>query len=155
MRLALTLAAVLMIAARVNADDSGDATKQPPTDDKIIAQVGDRLAKVFARFGTPEDVWGNKGKEGILSYWSFAFAVKDKTITACFFAEGSWKGTVRGIKFGDTREQVVKTLGGNYTEVKGADFNSYGWELKEQNAKFWVYFDKDNKVNQMEVTLQK
>src|SRR5437588_8755630 len=56
MRLALTLTAVLMIATRVNADDSGNATKQPPTDDKIIAQVGGRLVKVFAQVGMPEDL---------------------------------------------------------------------------------------------------
>jgi hypothetical protein len=85
MRIALTLAALLMVAARVNADDAAKAAKPLPTDDTIINLVGDSLANMFAKCGVPEEIFVNNDKVAILDFGSFAFSVKSKTVTAAFF----------------------------------------------------------------------
>jgi len=151
MRLALTLTTLLMLAARVTADDATPAAKQTATDDTIIKLCGDSLAKMFAQCGVPEQIFVNGDNAAILYYGSFGFSVKNKSVTGSFFFE-DWKGTIKGAKFGDTKEQVVKVLGSDYRDVKGKDFEAYGWELKEQKATFWLYFT-DNKVDRVQIAL--
>ncbi len=153
MRIALTLAALLMVAARVNADDAAKSGKQLPTDETIINLVGDSLANMFAKCGEPEMVYANNAKMAILDYGSFGFCVDKKKVTVSYFFK-DWKGTIKGVKFGDTKEHVVEVLGKGYSDVKGKDFQAYGWELKDLNANFWLYFD-DDKVSRVQITLKK
>ena len=147
-----------MVAARVNADDSAKAAKQLPTDETIIKLCGDSLANMFAKCGVPEEIIVNNDKAAILDYGSFAFSVKEKAVTGSYFFP-SWKGTFKGAKYGDTKEQVVKILGDGYSDVKGKtgagkDFEAYGWDLPEQKATFWLYFT-DDKVSRVQITLKK
>ena len=71
------------------------------------------------------------------------------------FSGQDWKGPIRGIKIGDSREDVVKVLGAASITFKDKDGNitAYGYELKELDAKFFANFDKDGKVWRVEVSL--
>jgi hypothetical protein len=153
MRLAMALAACLTFAASVHADDSGNRPKQPPTDGEVIGLCGERMAKVFDRFGSPEDIRVSGDNDGgiDLDYGAFGFKIKGKTTTACFYWH-DWKGPVKGVKIGDDKEQVIKTLGANKQVFKHPDgLEDYGWELNTPNAVLWVYFDKDSKVKMIDV----
>lgn len=158
MRIALMLAALLVVAARVDADDAAKEGKQLPSDETIIKLCGDSLANMFGKCGVPVAIVVNADKMAILDYGSFAFSVKDKTVTGSYFFP-SWQGTFKGAKYGDTKEQVVKVLGSGYSDVNGKtgagkDFEAYGWELPEQKATFWLYFT-DDKVSRVQITLKK
>ena len=150
MRIALTLSALLLIATRLSAGDAAAPARQLPTDDTIIKLSGDSMANMFAKCGVPDDIFVNGDKDAILDYGTFGFAVKKKIVTCSYFFDG-WKGTFKGVKFGDTKEQAVKVIGTGYREVTGKDFDAYGWELKDQKATFWLYFT-DNKVDRVQIT---
>ncbi len=154
MRIALTLAALLVVVARVEADDAAKGGTQLPTDDTIINLCGDSLANMFAKCGLPESVFANNSKMAILDYGSYGFSVDKKKVTVSYFFDG-WKGTIKGVKFGDTKEHVVEVLGSGYSDVKGKTFQAYGWELKEPKATFWLYFDDDDKVSRVQITQKK
>ena len=73
-----------------------------------MEMCGSRLAKVFSKFGTPEDLVAVRGSDVDqdsvkLSYGEYGFQVRDKTVTVCFFW-ADWKGAVRGVSIGDARE---------------------------------------------------
>jgi len=152
MRSALALAACLMIATWVNAEDTGQAAKQPPAADAVLSLCGARLAKVFDRVGVPEDVEASGDDDGgvDLDYGAFGFKIKDKTATACFFWK-DWKEPVKGVKFGNTKDQVIKILGATKRVFKHKDgLEDYGWDLKEPDAVLWVFFDKDDNVKEID-----
>jgi len=150
MRLALTLAALLLIVPRINADDPAGAAKQPPTDATIIKLCGDSLANMFAKCGLPQNIYVNGDNLAILGYGPFGFAVNNKTVTRCYFF-GDWTGAINVTKIGDTKDSVVKALGSGYCDVKGNGFEAYGWTLTEPKVTFWAYFT-DNKVDQVQIT---
>jgi hypothetical protein len=156
MRLALTLTALLLIAVGANADDSAAPARQLPTDDTIIKLCGDSLANMFAKCGVPDEITVNGDKLPVLIYGPFAFTVKTKKVTGSFFFD-DWKGTFKGVKYGDTKDQTARVLGSGYSDVKGKgsdgkDFEAYGWPLKDQKATFWLYFT-DDKVSNVQITL--
>ena len=154
MRLFLALAICLMIPAWVNADDSSNAVKQAPTDEAVINLCG-QLPNVFARFGPPEDVRASGDNDGgaDLDYGSFGFKIKNKTALACFFWS-DWKGPVKGVKIGDSKEQAVKVLGANKHTFKHPDgLEDFGWDLTTPNAILWLYFDKDSKVKKIDTEI--
>src|SRR5262245_10904232 len=87
--------------------------KDPPTDAGIIDMVGGRFAKVYAQFGMPSDLRPIRSDESadldvvFMDYGAFGFTVLKKSIHGCYFFD-SWKTDVKGIKLGDSREQVTK-----------------------------------------------
>ncbi len=154
MRVALALAACLIAAASVAADDSAGA-KQPPTDAAIINTCGARLADVFARFGLPDDLRPSGDNDGgvDLDYGTFGFKIKNKSAVATFFWS-DWKGPVNGVNIGDTKEQAVKILGPSKHVYKHPDgLEDYGWDLTTPNAILWLYLDKDGKVKKIDTEL--
>jgi hypothetical protein len=151
MRLALTLSALLMFAVRATAADAPAPAKQLPSDDTIIKLCGDTLANLFAKCGTPDTITVNGDKHAVLIYGPFGFTVKNEKVLGSYFFD-DWKGTFKGVKYGDAKDQTVTVLGKGYSDVKGKDFEAYGWPLKEQKATFWLYFTND-KVSNVQITL--
>jgi hypothetical protein len=155
MRLALTLSALLMVVTGATAADSPAPApapaKQLPSDETIIKLCGDMLANMFAKCGTPDTITVNGDKVAVLIYGPYGFTVnRDKVVGSYFF--GDWKGTFKGVKYGDTKDQAVKVLGNKFKDVKGKDFEAYAWPLPDQKATFWLYFT-DDKVSNVQVTL--
>jgi hypothetical protein len=115
---------------------------------------------MFSLYGVPRDVWADRGRteaedDVFLGYGPYGFKVRDKVIRVCFFFRG-WTGPIRGIKVGDSREDVVKVLGNAPTTVKDKDgaITAYGYGVKELGANFFANFDKDGKVWRVEVSLK-
>src|SRR5207247_5614682 len=134
--------------------------KDAPTDEAIINMVGGRLAKMFAQFGTPEEIYPVRAEDNpemdfvMLNYpTAFAFGVRQKTVGVCYFFPG-WRGTIKGINLGDSREQVVKILGNDFenSEIKNEEgVDDCKWDLKENDARLWVIFDKNNQATRVQV----
>jgi hypothetical protein len=132
--------------------------KKSPTDEAIINTCGSRLVKVFAQFGTPVDLFPQRGNQPdgdsvTLDYGTFGFQIRQKTVQACFFW-AEWPGTIKGFKIGSTRAEVVKLLGDSNKTFKNSEgTEDLGWNRADLDAVFWVDFDKDNKVRKVEVIL--
>ncbi len=161
MRFAPAVCVCLMIAAQFkSAVPTATAAPaavvtQVPTDETILGLCGARLAMVFERLGVPEDLRASGDKDGgvDLDYGAFGLKIKNKIVTACFFWR-EWQGPVRGIKIGDSKEQVVKILGKHTNVFKYADgVEDYGWNLKKENSILWAYFDKDGRVKKITAEL--
>jgi hypothetical protein len=99
--------------------------------------------------GSPED------DEVYCDYEAYGFKVRNRIVRVCFFWE-EWKGPIRGIKIGDSREDVVRVLGKAPTTVKDKDgvVIAYGYKLKDMGANFFANFDKNGKVVRVEVSLK-
>jgi hypothetical protein len=148
------VALVSMVAQAQNAEPSA---KNAITDTMIINSFGGRLAKMFAQFGMPKDLRPKRGSEPakdevLCHYGAFGFRVRDKIIQSCFLWK-EWERPIRGIKFDDSREDVVKVLGKAAVTVKNkkGDINAYAWELEDLDAYFVVDFDEGGKVWQIEI----
>ncbi len=160
MRLATVCAALMAaLAAGAEAQDSANPAKDAITDATIINTCGGSMAKMFATYGAPQDMWADRGAteaqdDVYLGYGAYGFKVRDKVVRLCFFFRG-WKGPVRGIKIGDSQEDVAKALGIPRTTVKDKDgaVTAYGYELKDLGANFFANF-KEGKVWRVEVSLK-
>ena len=115
---------------------------------------------MFAQCGTPTDVYVIRGDtpaedDVLCEYGAYSFRVRNKVIQICFFW-ADWKGPIRGIKIGDSREDVVKVLGTAPMTFKDKNgvVTAYGYELKDLDAKFFTNFDKDGKVWRVEISLK-
>lgn len=149
-----------MLTACAAAQQTAPATKLAVTDEAVVEMVGGRMAKMFARFGTPQDAWAQRGEtededEVFFDYGGFAMKVREKTVRVCFFFKG-WQGPVRGISIGDSREDVVKALGEPTTTVKDKNgvVTAYGYDLNDLDANFFANFHEDGKVWRVEVSLK-
>jgi hypothetical protein len=149
---------VALIAAYASAQDA--TRKDSVTDATVINLCGGRLSKMFAQCGTPVDMKVKRGStpaedDVLCDYGTYAFRVRDKLVRTCFLWI-DWKGTVKGIKIGDTREDVVKVLGKPYIVEKDKDgvITDYGYDLKDLDADFFANFNKDGKVWRVEISLK-
>jgi hypothetical protein len=130
------------------------------TDETIIDTCGARMAKMFAVYGTPQDVWADRGPteaedDVFFGYGPYGFKVRDKVVRVCFFFKG-WEGPIRGIKIGDGLDDVVKALGNPSMTVKDKNgvVTAYGYDLKDLDANFFANFHEDGKVWRVEVSLK-
>jgi hypothetical protein len=159
MRAILTYAMmVTMLAAAAQAQESPPSAKEPITDEMIVNTCGGRLAMMFALYGTPQDVWADRGAtededDVYLGYGAYGFKVRDRMVRVCFFFKG-WEGPIRGIKIGDSREDVVRILGSPRMTVTNKDgvVTAYGYELNNLDANFFANFHEDGKVWRVEVS---
>jgi hypothetical protein len=144
-----------LIATQAVAADA-PATKLP-SDQTIIDLCGGQIADMFAKCGVPDAITVNGDNFAVLIYGPYAFTVKNKKIHGSFFFD-DWKGTIKGVKYGDTKDQVVQVLGKAYSDVKGKGssdakpFEAYGWDNKDKKVTFWLYFT-DDKVSNVQITL--
>jgi hypothetical protein len=164
MRAAFCVAVLLavvgaVIAASVQADDaktSSSTQGAPPSDKEIINVVGDRMSKVFPKFGYPEDMFASDASSDtpavFLDYGSYGFKIRKKVVYCCMFFT-DWKGTILGAKMGDSLDDVVKKLGKPKTSDKDDDGLAYMlWSFKEWDGTLEVDFDKDNKMKRAVVS---
>lgn len=164
MRLTLTIVAFAALAALALstawAGDPGVQGQGDLSDEAIINICGNHLAKMFAECGPPKDLRAERGDtpaedQVYCDYDAYGFKVSKGIIRVCFFWE-EWQGPIRGIKIGDSREEVAKILGKAPTAVKDKDGNvtAYGYELKDMGAYFFTNFNKDGRVWRVEVSLK-
>ena len=162
MRILMACAALVALIAGHASGQEAARTKDKDSvaDATIINLCGGRLSKMFAQCGTPVDLRVKRGEtpaedDVLCDYGTYAFRVRDKLVRTCFFWV-DWKGTVRGIKIGDRREDVVKVLGKAPTTDKDKDgrVTAYGYEIKDLDADFFVNFDNDGKVWRVEISLK-
>lgn len=156
MRTLLVAATLLLSLGAARADE--DNPKLPTTAAPVMEMCGARLSKVFAKFGVPEDVSVSRGSKPeldtvIVEYGKFRFQVRDKTVHTVLF-DSWWHGTVKGVKIGDSREQVAKVLGAAQKTAKSSlGVEDYAYSLKDLDATLWTDFDKDEHVRLIEVQL--
>ena len=154
--LRLSLAAALLLTGVTASHGQAPAARKVPSDADIIKMCGARLATVFARFGTPDDVTVSRGSNTdldkvSLDYGSYAIQVRGKTVRTCLFFS-SYASPIKGVKIGDTRAQVEKVLGTEHKiEKSSIDVDDYGYALKDLDAMFWTDFDKEGKVRMVEI----
>jgi hypothetical protein len=152
------LTVVIASALAVHTLGQADSARKAPTGDEIVQTCGSRIAKMFSRFGLPENLTAERGSKPefdkvIVIYGPFGFSTRDKTVRACLFYSG-YTGVVRGVHIGDTRAQVEQALGREHkVEKSSIDVDDYGYALKDLDAVFWTDFDKDGKVRLIEVQL--
>jgi hypothetical protein len=156
MRLPITFVAVAVSAVLT----ARGADPLPTTDETIIKTCGKPFQEVFAQFGTPIDIRVDRGdtpaEDSVFcDYPLFGFHVRNKKVRCCFiFPE--WKGPIRGIKMGDTREEIAKVLGGNprFT-VKGKDgtISALGYDLKESGTILFANFSQEGRLERVEISL--
>ena len=142
------------------AQNGAAPAKDAVADATIINSCGGPLSKMFAQCGAPGDLRVLRGDapaedDVFCDYGAYGFRVRNKAIRTCFFF-ADWKGPIRGIKIGDSREDVVKVLGNARQPVKDKNgvVTAYGYELKDLDADFFANFDKDGKVWRVEVNLK-
>ncbi len=109
------------------------AKQQLPSDEEVISLTGSRLAKVFAKFGEPQDIFPTElasDNPGVcLDYGSFGFTVRDGNVRTCLFWS-NWTGAVCGVKLGSSADDVVKILGAPIDpEINGPE--NLFWDYKE------------------------
>ena len=159
MRLTIALLLIAALAVTtVRAVDPGNGGNATLSDDAIINLCGARLAKVFAQFGTPTNIYPYRGStpdnDGVtFDYGTYGFNINSKTVCTCFFWSG-WKGTVNGIKIGDSQQDVEKVLGTTHQVDKTASqsaLGDFGFDLID--AVLWIDFDKNDKVYRVDVDL--
>ena len=147
------------VAVSAAAQDAAAPAKDAITDAAIINTCGARLSKMFARYGQPKALWVARGNaedddEVICSYeGGYMFRVRGTEVKRCFFWK-QWKGSIHGIKIGDSREEVLKALGDPSMTFKDKDgvVTDYGYKFKDLDVKFFANFDKDGKVWRVEVS---
>jgi hypothetical protein len=158
MRVIMACAAMTaLVVANAEAQTGATPAKNTVTDATVIDSCSGRLAKMFAQYGTPSNVLpmrGNKPEEDdvLCDYGAYGFRVRNKSIRCCFFWS-DWKEPIRGIKIGDSREDVVKVLGNAPITVKDKNgvITAYGYRLKDLGVEFYTDFDKDGKVKRVEI----
>ena len=160
MRLKLTIAAIVALAVTTaQGGDPGVPHPAAPTEEAIINIRGSSFTKLLAQFGTPADFKPIRRKTPadlyvLFDYGSFGFLVRDKKVRTCFIWS-EWKDPIRGIKIGDSREQVAKVLGAKprYTEKdKDGNITAYGYDLQGIDACFFANFDEDGKLERVEIS---
>ena len=158
MRLTIAVTLIAALAATmVQAVDPGNGGSATPSDDAIINVCGASLDKVFAQFA-PADVYpyrrATADDDGVtFDYGSYGFNVHNKTVCTCFFWSG-WKGTIKGVKIGDSQQDVEKVLGTVHQvdkTVSQSALGDFGYDLID--AVLWIDFDKNDKVYRADLDL--
>jgi hypothetical protein len=142
----------LVIGTGIRADDA----KVAPSEKQIIDVVGERMSKVFSKFGYPDDLFASDASSDkptvFLDYGPYGFKVRKKVVQSCMFFS-DWKGTILGTKMGDTAGDVAKKLGTPETSAKGNDDLQFmTWTFKEWGGTLEADFDKDNKMKRVVVS---
>lgn len=160
MRLLLTCAILAAsTAAAVGADGAAADKQSAPTAEAIINSQGVHFAKLLAQFGVPSDIWPDRRDKPekdyvVFDYSAFGFLVRNKKVDTCFFWP-QWKGAVRGVKIGDSRDDVLRVLGdkprATFKDKDGA-ITAYSYDLKDMGTRLYTNFDKDGKVKRVEIS---
>jgi hypothetical protein len=151
------VALTALVAVIAVAQDSTAPAKDAITDMTVINLCGGRLALMFAQCGLPLDLVAIRADTAdkddvVCDYGTYMFRVRNKKVRICFFRD-TWQGPIRGIKSGDSREDVVKALGDPAMTFKDKDgvITAYGYHLKDLGVDFYPNFDQNGKTNKVEI----
>jgi hypothetical protein len=159
----------------VSFSSAGRAAEPAVTTAQVEAAIGSDLPTAIAKFGVPKELgsWRStrEGAERFqhynddcvqFGYGSFGLLVQRSSVLGCVFLP-DWKETVRGVKPGDSRDDVVKVLGNPFREGAKQDFKANvgtkvgdpypfsSWEISEGRQLLCVYWSKDTKAERIEV----
>lgn len=153
-----TLAKLVVIVALIGAA-AGAKSPNSPTDEQIINICGAKLERLWTEFGTPDHIIGKRREkpapDGVaLAYDGFILTVDFNTVTHCFFTE-KWKGTIRGIQMGASREEATKNFGKPIVTNKDKEgaITGYCFPVSEKLV-LWTNFDDEGKLNRIEIALR-
>ncbi len=136
------------------------ADKPQPSDQDVVAVVGARVAKVFARFGAPEDITPADASSDepkiCLDYGGFGFLVVDKSVRTCLFWP-AWTGSACGIKLGESADAAVKKLGKPDLMKKDDDGKQrmyWSFKANDEVMQMQASFDKNQKCTRVCLNVQ-
>ncbi len=150
--LATTLIALFLLSA--------PASAAAPTDGDVIHLAGARLARVFAKFGAPADMFvadaGTDDASVCLDYGSFGFFVRNKSVTTVLFWQ-DWTGSACGASIGDTADALVQKLG-KADNIEAGDNGTQRlyWDYKanDEVMRLQITCGADKKCNRIVLTLK-
>ena len=156
----LLMAATLFVLAGNSSHAEEPSERQAiPTADTIIDLCGGDLKKMFSKVGAPKYMVVARGdtneEDDILcEYGDFILRVHENTVQNCFFPS-NWRGSIKGIQMGDSREAVIKALGKPQKVAKDKEGveTSYGYDLKDRRATLWANFNDEGNVRRVEIEL--
>lgn len=158
----VALAAILTAILSTTAwgEDAKPAGKAPPSDQEVAGAVGVRLAKVFVKFGVPNNIYPTNATSDdpkvCLDYDAFGFLVSKKTVQSCMFCP-SWTGDACGVKLGDLAETVIKKLGkpdNVNNEDDGKQRLYWDYKVNDEVMRLQVNCDKNQKCTRVSLSLK-
>ena len=155
-------ALMLLYVARSEAQDAAAPAKDAVSYASIIRLCGKGFPQVFAQLGIPANIRADRkdspeNDEVFCDYGAkgYGFEVRDKIVyTVYFFSE--WTAPILGIKMGNSREEVERTLGKPNMVVRDEkDFiTAYGYDLPQHNARLFANLDENGKLWRVEYGLK-
>ena len=146
--------------ALFSASATGRASAAAPTDQDVIGLGGARMARVFAKFGVPADMFvvdaGTDSASVCLDYGSFGFFIRNKSATTVLFWQ-DWTGDACGVSMGDTADAVVQKLGKADNVGKrdgGGQFMYWDYKANDEVMRLQITIGPDNKCNRVVLTLK-
>lgn len=143
---------------------SANAVEPDPTPQQVEEMIGVKLSQLVPKFGAPKELSTSRSTRPEaeryrfndncvqFGYGTYGFLANFDTIQGCVFLSG-WTKPIHGVKLGDAVESAVGVLGDQYVQgkkpVDPAQF--YSWKLPEGNRKILVYYDKDKKIDRIEI----
>jgi hypothetical protein len=149
MRIALNaLSIIAILVATAIAEETSTSDQQTPTSEGIMDLDGCRMARIFARFGYPSNVFAatdsKKNPTVCLDYDGYMFEIRQKNVIACYFFS-PWDSEVLGCKLGDSPDEVLKKLGKPRVRITNKDGSeAMLWNCKDHDQELQVGF-KENK----------
>jgi len=100
--------------ALAGGQESRAADNAQPSDQEVVGLAGARLARVFAKFGAPADMFVSDATSDepsvCLDYGAYGFMVRNKIVVTVLFWQ-DWTGNACGVAIGDTADAIVKKFG--------------------------------------------
>jgi hypothetical protein len=157
MRLACTTLIAFAFLSALAADRAFSAA---PTDQDVIALGGARMARVFAKFGTPADMFvvdaGTDSASVCLDYGSFGYFIRNKSATTVLFWQ-DWTGGACGVSMGDTADAIAQKLGKADNVSKrdgGGQFMYWDYKANDEVMRLQITIGPDNKCSRIVLTLK-
>ena len=143
-----TVMFLFLMTSSLNAQDSNQSRID------LNEFLGARLYKVFQTFGTPRDVFCSADGKGevILDYGIFGLQIGHKEVTIVYFW-GNFPGEAFGIKSSMTATEIEKILGKpDDTKISKSDKTPiYIYNMPDTDRMFIIFFDKNNKIDRMQI----
>lgn len=143
---------------------AGVAAEPALTPQQLEDTIGSKLSQLVPKYGAPKDVGSSRSTRPEaeryrvnddcvqFGYGDYGFLANFDIIQGCVFFPG-WTKPVHGVKLGDTIDGAIRVLGNQYTQgkkpVDPAQF--YSWKLPEGSRNILVYYDKDKRIDRIEI----
>lgn len=136
------------------------ASRPEPKDMDVIKSLGLDLQGVYAKFGLPLDLLAHRESKPeddrvLCDYGTFMLCLgRNQKVVDTFFRT-AWKGSIMGLKIGDSRETVEKVMGAPKETYSNKDnvVTGYGYPMKDLNVTVYPAFDpQTGKLSRVEVS---